>query len=73
MKRQKYQHEEDEIDRVTQALGRLKDEHGMEAAWAALPDNVKPEDVKRLMEIPNIGFVRAVEILLRLERHQWTS
>ena len=73
MKRQKYQHEEDEIDRVTQALAHLKDEQGMEAAWAALPDGIKPEDVKRLIEIKKLGFVTAVEILLRLEQHQWTS
>jgi len=72
MKRQKYQHEEDEIDRVTQALGRLKDEQGMEAAWAALPDGMASK-VKRLAGIPNIGFVRAVEILLRLGQMKWTN
>ena len=71
MKR-KYQHEEDEIDRVTQALGRLKDEQGMEAAWAALPDGMERK-VKGLAGIPNIGFVRAVEILLRLGQMQWTT
>ena len=72
MKRQKYQHEEDEIDRVTQALGRLKDEQGMEAAWAALPDGMERK-VKGLAGIPNIGFVRAVEILLRLGQMKWTN
>ena len=72
MKRQKYQHEEDEIDRVTQALGRLKDEQGMEAAWATPPDGMASK-VKRLAGIPNIGFVRAVEILLRLGQMRWTT
>ena len=72
MKRQKYQHEEDEIDRVTQALAHLKDEQGMEAAWAALPDGMERK-IKRLSGIPDIGFVRAVEILLRLGQMQWTS
>ena len=68
----KYRHTEDEIDRVTGALGRLKDEQGIAAARGALPGGMR-ENVKRLMEIENIGFVRAVEILLRLEKKQWTN
>lgn len=66
----KYTHTEDNIDRVCGALGRLKETEGMEAVWAVLPAGTEAK-VKKLREIENIGIVRAVEIVLRLEDKQW--
>ena len=70
-----YEHTDDEIDRIAQAIGQIQKQRGAAAGWAALPDGWKPY-VKRLMRIRNVGFVGAVEILLRLAlkaEGQWTT
>jgi len=60
-----YEHKEDEIDQIARAMGQIRQQEGAKAGWAALPDGWEPQ-VKRLMSIKHVGYVLAVEMMLRL-------
>jgi len=60
----KYNHRKDGIDDLMTALARLHRAEGIAAAREALPVALRPA-VAQMMEIENIGFTRATEVVLR--------
>ena len=60
----KYRHREDGVDDLMAALARLHRDEGIAAAREALPAALRPI-VAQMMEIENIGFTRATEVVLR--------
>ena len=60
----RYTHRRDGIDDLMRALSRMREAEGIAAARAALPDVMWPA-VVQMMEVENIGFVRATEVVLR--------
>jgi len=60
----KYTHRTDEIDDLMEALARVHRNEGIVAAREMLPAGLQPI-VQKLMEIENIGFARAAEVVLR--------
>ena len=60
----RYTHRQDGIDDLMRALFHLHKTEGVVAARAALPDGLWPA-VAKMMEVENIGFVRATEVVLR--------